>query len=100
MQQDDLRYLDSEAQQLYMAYQRRFESDDWKELIEWSVEEHTKCVARELVASKWEDVVMCRGERRAYQNIINLETSVTNQFNSLVDRAKELEIAAVEGDNE
>lgn len=100
MDQDNLRYLDAEAQQLYMAYMRRFESDDWKELVEWAQEEHTKAVARELVASKWEDVILCRGERRAYQNIIHLEDSIVNQFNSLVDQARAMELANIESEHE
>lgn len=100
MDQDDLKYLDDNAQQLYMAYQRRFESDDWKELIAWAENEATKCSVRQLMAVNWEAVLTCRGERKAYDGIIGLEVATENEFKAMVEDAKSLLIAEVESEYE
>lgn len=100
LEQDDMMILSDEAQEAYNAFQRRFESDDWKALVEWAKDNAAECMARQLVASKWDDVLLCRGEARAYSNIVDLETSTENQFLALVQEARAKEIAEVEGDNE
>jgi hypothetical protein len=100
LQQDDLAMLSPEAQQIYMAQTQIFESDAWKALVEWAQEEHTKSVSRELVASKWDDVVIARGERRAYNRIATLETATENEYQNLVDRAKEMKLMEDETEHE
>lgn len=100
MEQEDLVYLDDSAQEAYMAFQRRFESDDWKSLIEWAQEQAAQAASRQLAASTWDQVLVARGNRQSYMEIINLETTIENQFKNLVDEARELKIAEAEGDAE
>jgi len=96
MEQEDLRYLDDGAQEAYMAFQRRFESDDWKSLIEWAESQAAQAASRQLAAQSWDQFLTARGTRTAYQEIINLETTIENQFKNLVDEARELQIAEAE----
>lgn len=100
MEQDDLRYLDDGAQEAYNAFQRRFESEDWKTLIEWADEQASAAAASQLAATSWDQVLISRGKRLAYIDIINLETSIENQFLNLVAEAKEMSIAKDEEDAE
>lgn len=85
---EDMALLDGETQQIYMAYVRRFESDDWKELVKWAEEQAGACATRQLLASKWDDVLISRGEMRAFNQISNLEASTENQFTALVEEAR------------
>lgn len=96
MDQDDLRYLDDGAQEAYNAFQRRFESDDWKTLIEWAEEQAAVAASSQLAASSWDQVLVAKGKRLAYTDIVNLETTIENQFLNLVAEAKESQIAAAE----
>lgn len=100
MEQEDLAILSGEAQEIYMAQMRLFESDAWKALVEWAGEEHMKSVSRELVASKWDDVVMARGERRAYHQIMNLEKATETEYLNLVAQAKDMKLAEDEAEHE
>lgn len=100
LDQEDMQFLSDDAQEAYNAFQRRFESEDWKALVEWAQDNANQCMARQLVATKWDDILLCRGEARAYSNIVDLETSTENQFLALVHEAQSKAIAEVEGDHE
>lgn len=100
MDQDDLKYLDDGAQEAYNAFQRRFESDDWKTLIEWAEEQAAVAASGQLAATSWDQVLVAKGKRLAYMDIIQLETTIENQFLNLVAEAKEMRIAEDEGANE
>lgn len=100
MLQEDLSILSPEAQEVYMAQVRIFESEEWKATVEWATEEHVKCVGRELASSKWDDILMLRGERRAYHRIMNLEETTEKEFESLVEQAKEMKLAEEETEHE
>lgn len=98
--QDDLMKLTGEQQQAYMSYIRIFESEAWAELVEWAKKQHTLCIGKELVASKWEDILTARGERRGYIRIAEMEQATHNEYLALVEEAKEQEITNLESENE
>lgn len=100
MEQDDLIYLSNDAQEAYMAFQRKFESDDWIQTVEWAKTQIEMVKSRELSAKSWEHVLFNRGARSSYEEIVNLEASVENQFLELVERAKAAKIAEDEGEAE
>lgn len=100
MEQEDLVYLSDQAQEAYMAFQRRFESDDWKSLIDWAKEQSTATSIRQLSAQKWDDVLIARGMRMAWNEIIDLEVTVENQFLTLVAEAKEQRIVEDEEEHQ
>lgn len=96
MEQDELAVLSHQAQEMYNAYQRRFESDDWKSTVEWATEQVSKAAASIINASKWDDVVFARGSMTAYQSFVNLEADIENQFKSLAEEAKGQEMLEAE----
>jgi hypothetical protein len=100
MDQDDLALLSADAQQEYMAYQRKFESEDWKETVEWAKSQAAVHAARQLAAQSWEQFMIAKGQRLSYMDIINLEDAIENEALSAVDEARERSIAAVEAENE
>lgn len=100
MDQEDLVYLDDGAQEAYNAFQRRFESEDWKALTEWAEEQAARAATDQLAATSWDQVLIAKGKRMSYMDIIGLETSIENQFLNLVAEAKEMRIAADEAENE
>jgi hypothetical protein len=100
MNEGDLVYLDDGAQEAYMAFQRRFETADWKAMVEWAEERATAAGVRQLAAATWDQTLLAKGARQAFLEIVNLETDVENQFISLVAEARELSISAAEGANE
>jgi len=85
MEQDSLALLATEEQEMYMAYQRRFSHADWEALMEWCREQAINCSARELMSGKWEDILLCRGEKRAYEALIGLEAQVEIEYQAKVD---------------
>lgn len=100
LDQEDMQYLSDQAQEVYNAYQRRFESEDWKALVEWSDEQAGKAAGRQLTASKWDDILLLRGEMRAYHQISSLEATTENEFLAMVQEAKAKLIAEAEEDFE
>lgn len=100
MEQDDLKYLSDTAQEVYMAYQRKFESEDWQQTVEWAKERAATCAARQLAAQSWESVQFAKGARSSFEEIINLETEIENQFLTAVAEAKAKQIAEDEQENE
>lgn len=100
MNQEDLIYLDNAAQTAYMAFTRRFESEDWKTMVEWAEERASAAGLRQLNATTWDQANIARGSRQAFQEIVNLENDVENQFITLVAQAKEAQIAEDETEHE
>ena len=100
MTQDDLQYLSPQAQEAYMAFVRRFESEDWKSLVEWAEEQAASAGARQLASQSWDQFLVSKGTRQAFQEIVNLETTIENQFTALVQEARVKEIAVAEEEHE
>lgn len=100
MEQEDLVYLSDQAQEAYMAFQRRFESEDWKALVDWAMEQSASAAARQLAAQSWDHALVAKGNRQAFTEIVDLESTIENQFITLVAEAKEMKIAEAEEDNE
>lgn len=100
MEQEELVYLNGDAQEAYMAFQRKFESDDWIQTVEWAKSQIESVLDRERSAKSWDQVLFNRGARSSYEEIVNLEASVENQFKELVRAAQESRIAELEQEHE
>lgn len=100
LDQEELQFLDDGAKEAYNAYRRKFESEDWQQTVSWAEEQIEAVQQRELQAKSWDQIQFQRGTRYAYQEIVNLEGSVENQFRELVRTAQSRRIAEDEGDNE
>lgn len=100
MDQDDLVYLSDQAQEQYNAFRRRFESDDWKSMVDWAEERATSAAARQLAASTWDQALLQKGMRQAFQEIVNLEQAIEHEFESAVAEAKAQQIAQDEAEHE
>lgn len=100
MEQEDLVYLSDDAQEAYMAFQRKFESDDWNQTVEWAKTQIEMVKDRELSAKSWDQIMFARGSRFSYEEIVNLEASVENQFIELVRSAQARAIAEDEQEHE
>lgn len=100
MEQEDLVVLDYQAQELYMAYQRKFESEDWKQTVEWAKERAATNAVRQLAAKSWDDVNQAKGARNAFEEIIDLESATENHFLNLVAEARASALAVDEGEHE
>lgn len=100
MEQDELKYLSDQAQEVYMAYQRKFESDDWQQTVEWAKERAASCAARQLAARSWEEVQFAKGARSSFEELINLEAEIENQFKTLAAEAAAKLIAEDEQEHE
>lgn len=100
MEQEELVYLDAGAQEAYMAFQRKFESDDWIQTVAWAKTQIESVKERELSAKSWDQVIFNRGARSSYEDIVNLEASVENQFKELVHEAQAKQIAEEEQEHE
>ncbi len=100
MEQEELIYLSNDAQEAYMAFQRKFESEDWIQTVEWAKTQIDLVKDRELSAKSWDQVMFNRGARYSYEEIVNLEASVENQFKELVRAAQATAIAEDEQEHE
>jgi hypothetical protein len=100
MEQEDFTYLSDEAKEAYSAYLRLFDSEHWKAIVNWADENAAQCVARIVSATSWDASNVARGERQAYINLSTLETQVHNQFQNLVDEAKDRLLTSLEEENE
>lgn len=100
MEQDDLTYLSDQAQEAYMAFQRKFESDDWKATVEWAQQQAAQAASRQLASQSWDHFLVAKGQRLSYMELINLESSVENEFLSAVADARAKSIAEDEGEHE
>jgi hypothetical protein len=71
----------------YMALGKLFEHPSYKFLMDWAVSSVNEAQGRELNATTWEHVLINRGARLAFTDLVNLETQVENEFTSLADEA-------------
>lgn len=99
MDQEDLATLSREQQEVYMAYQRKFESEDWKETVEWAKGQAAMHAARQLAAASWDSFQVAKGQRLSYMDIINLESAIENEFLTVVAEARAKLLAEVEEEN-
>jgi hypothetical protein len=100
MDQDSLALLSAQDQEMYLAHTRRFATEDWQALMEWCKEQAINCSARELMSGKWEDILVCRGEKRAYEALVGLEQSVEMEYQAKVDDINAKRIAELESEYE
>jgi len=100
LSQEDIIFLDDGAKQIYNAYRRKFESEDWQQTVAWAEAQVKAVEGRELQAKSWDQVQFCRGQRASYMEIVNLEAGIENQFIELVRAAQAKQIADDEGENE
>ena len=98
--QEELIFLDDGAKQIYNAYRRKFESEDWQQTVAWAEAQVKAVEGRELQAKSWDQIQYCRGQRASYQEIINLEAGIENQFIELVRAAQAKALAEDEAENE
>ena len=71
----------------YMAYGKLFDHPSYKFLLEWARSSVDEAQGRELNATTWEAVLINRGARLAFTDLVNLETQVENEFTGLAEQA-------------
>jgi hypothetical protein len=78
----------SDAQKArYMAMGKLFDHPSYKYLQEWAKSSVTEAQGRELNAVTWEHVLLNRGARLAFTDLVNLENQVENEFSQLAEEA-------------
>jgi hypothetical protein len=78
----------SDAQKArYMALGKLFEHPSYKFLMDWAQAMVNEALLREINATTWDLVLLNRGARLAFQDIVNLETATENEFAGYADQA-------------
>ncbi len=97
MELEQLRALTDAQKAKYMAMGKLFEHPSYKFLMDWAKESVNEAQNRELHATTWELVLINRGARLAFTDLVNLENQVENEFASIADNA--ISSKADEADN-
>lgn len=71
----------------YMAMGKLFDHPSYKFLMEWAKSTADEAQRRELTAPTWDFVLINRGARLAFTDLVNLETQVENEFSQLAEQA-------------
>ena len=89
MELNQLQALSDAQKARFMAMGRLFEHPSYKFLMEWAKSSVEEAEKRELNAPTWDLVLVNRGARLAFLDVLNLETQVENEFTALADQAIE-----------
>lgn len=87
MNLQQLQALTDAQKSRYMAMGKLFEHPSWRFLIEWAQSSVNEAQGRELNAPTWEHVLMNRGARLAFIDLVNLENAVEHEFEGYADEA-------------
>jgi hypothetical protein len=71
----------------YMSMGKLFDHPSYKYLMEWATASVNEAQGRELNATTWEHVLLNRGARLAFTDLVNLEAQVENEFSQLAEQA-------------
>lgn len=85
MNLSQLQALNDAEKDRYMALGRLFEHPSYKFLMEWAQLNVNECLSRELNAPSWDTVLLQRGARLAYANLVNLETLTEAEFEGIAE---------------
>jgi len=89
MELNQLQALSDAQKARYMAMGRLFEHPSYKFLMEWAKSSVEEAEKRELNAPTWDLVLVNRGARLAFLDVLNLETQVENEFTALAEQSIE-----------
>lgn len=87
MNLQQLQALTDAQKSRYMAMGKLFEHPSWKFLIDWANASVNEAQGRELNAPTWELVLINRGARLAFTDLVNLENAVENEFEGYAEEA-------------
>jgi len=85
---DDLKLLNEAQKDLYMRFQRLFESDYWPLVVQHAQIKVNESVMRQLGATNWETVVESRGQSTAWSQVVSLQQEYDHLFDQMVEEAK------------
>jgi hypothetical protein len=94
MELKQLQALSDAQKDRYQALGRLFEHPSYKFLMEWAQLNVAECTTRELNAPNWDFLLLQRGARMAYQNLVNLESITEAEFEVYANDALEEQAAA------
>jgi hypothetical protein len=87
MNLQQIQALTNEQKTKYMAMGKLFDHPSYKYLLDWAQASVNEAQGRELNATTWELVLLNRGARLAFTDLVNLETQVENEFAQLAEQA-------------
>jgi hypothetical protein len=85
MNLSQLQALNDAEKDRYMALGRLFEHPSYKFLMEWAHLQVEECTVRELNAPTWDIVLLQRGARLAYTNLVKLEAITEAEFEGIAE---------------
>jgi hypothetical protein len=87
MNLQQLQALTDAQKSRYMTLGKLFEHPSWKFLIDWAQGNVSEATTRELNSTTWEHVLVNRGARLAFIDLVNLENAVEHEFEGYADEA-------------
>lgn len=87
MDLESLKYLSDEDKNRYMTLERMFQSDGWKVLMAWAVENHEQQMIRAVMAPSWEDHRIATGARLALEQVIRFEQTTEAEYQQRAEDA-------------
>ena len=88
MEFDDLKLLNETQKDLYMRFQRLFESDYWPLVVQHAELKLQEAALRQLNATNWDTSRITYGERIVWAQVANLQQEYENYFNQMVEDVK------------
>ena len=84
-----LKHLDNEQQVRLRTLETFFDSEGWKVFVENAKVQLAVAEDDQLNAPNWDWVLLQRGKRSVYQEIVDLEATTANEFQSIAETIRD-----------
>lgn len=84
-----IKYLSDEQASTLRVVEKFFDSEGWNLFVEQTETAREQCQNDELHAPTWEYVMLQRGKRTVYDDILNLPAATVNEFEQLALTVKD-----------
>ena len=96
-----MKHLPEESAERYVAFEELFNTTGWTLASEWARVKALDAFSRSANAQSWDDSLVARGERQAYEDVSRWAESFMAEFRTLAEENKaEQELAVGDGFNE
>ena len=80
-----LQNLTDEQRERYLKFEKLFEQDGWKLIVEWANQQATNQMLRGAEGRNINDVAEARGMRTVYTEIVSMRDRVDTEFQQMAE---------------